>query len=503
MSIPSSLQKNARPSVSNALPAVLPPTKTDNWKLDLLAEFKVNHCDWDSEFNTLVQHYIFEDDTADGKPDRNLLLRGCLAHGGAKVLKTICEHEGIKSWCIEGPVKVGEWETLNESGKHGLPIASLKLSNMRFDSATGATLFQALGQLPALNSLILENVGFEGSTFLLGMWDCAPLKLLETIEVTALGSGVDVCPLLLKILEACQLRSLSIEECGSITSDQHAGLAEALHRQAHLSCLKLEIAQCSTPVQFKCYVRFLCGNTSLTKLDLSGCDLGISNCNSLLNALRNKPALTSLSLQGCQLLNDSESERIQIVSVAGMPALRELNLADNYLAEDTMVPLLVALKENKAACLSHLNLSGNNIQPSTIKAMASLLKASRTIVWLSLKRTDVPLIYSEDDLRPLAEALEHNESLLQLDIGWRVANDTNVRLARLLKRNKEIFTAAAMQSGMRALVLERANLSFPNELAGRVFGQGLTQRDALSLSSVNKAAWNWRKKFFHGDDSSM
>lgn len=503
MDIFSSLLKGAPPARSNTSPADSLSTELDGWKLGLLAKFKTTHYRRPSEFNKLIDDYIFEGVPEDAKPDCSPLLRGCLAFGEARVLQTIWKHGGIKSWCIEGQVKLGEWETLIESSQNGIPIEALKLSNMRFDATTGDMLFKMLGRMPELNSLVLEDVGIEADAFLFKMLECPALKLLEAVEVIALATNFDVCPLLLKILEACQLRRLSIEECVSITADQHVHLAKALGRQERLRSLKLEISLCNSPEQFKCYLQFLRGNTSLINLDLSGCDIGILNCNSLLGALRSKPALASLSLRGCQLLNDSDSERIQILPLAAMPGLRELDLEDNYLADDTLVPLLVALTENKTSCLTHLNLGRNNIGLETIGAMASLLKANGTLLRLSLDRMYSPQrIYTEAELTPLVDALKDNTSLLHLDIGLRIADPTRVRLAELLERNRKILTTCAVKSGMRALALGCANLSFPNELAIHIFEQGLTRREALNLSSVNPMAWGLRQQLLRTGDSS-
>lgn len=494
-----SVQKGFASLQSNTTSADSPSTEPGDWKLELLTKFETTHHGRLPEFNKLIDDYIFEDVTKDAKPDRSPLLRGCSAYGEAKVLEAIWKHEGVKSWSIEGPVELHEWETWIKSGQNGIPVEALRLQKMNFDASTGAMLFKVLKLMPKLNSLILDNTGIETGAFLFNMLDCPALDKLKTVEVIALDASFDVCPLLLKILGACQLQRLSIEECASITVDQHTHLAKALGQQARLSCLKLEISTCNTPEQFKCYVQFLRNNASLTELDLSGCDLGILNCNSLLEALRSKPALTKLSLRDCQLMNDPD-ERIQILPVADMPGLRELDLADNYLADDTMMPLLVKLQ---GTCLSQLDLSGNNIKLQTIEAVCSLLKANNTLLWLSLDRDNLrPRAYVEKHLAPLVDALEDNTSLLRLDIGRPVEDATRKRLGALLARNRQIFAAAAMKSGMRALVLERAKLSFPNELVTHVFEQGLTRRDALSLSSVNLTASRLRQQLSRTGGSS-
>jgi hypothetical protein len=59
-----------------------------------------------------------------------------------------------------------------------------------------------------------------------------------------------------------------------------------------------------------------------------------------------------------------------------------------------------------------------------------------------------------------------------------------------------------VKSGMRALALGCANLSFPNELAIHIFEQGLTRREALNLSSVNPMAWGLRQQLLRTGDSS-
>ena len=101
------------------------------------------------------------------------------------MLQTVWKHGGVKSWCIEGPVKLCEWETLIESSENGIPIEALKLANMHFDASSGAMLFQVLGRMPELNSLILEDVGIKADTFLFRMLDCPALKVLESVECSS------------------------------------------------------------------------------------------------------------------------------------------------------------------------------------------------------------------------------------------------------------------------------------------------------------------------------
>ncbi|VTU17068.1 Ran GTPase-activating protein (RanGAP) involved in mRNA processing and transport [Variovorax sp. PBL-H6] len=94
--------------------------------------------------------------------------------------------------------------------------------------------------------------------------------------------------------------------------------------------------------------------------------------------------MTSLSLCNFTFLKEAESEPVQIAPLAGTRNLLALDLGWNSLEDDTMVQLLLALKQEQT-CLMLLSLNGNSIGSRAIAATAALLRANRTLQELSLQ----------------------------------------------------------------------------------------------------------------------
>ncbi|NDZ14433.1 hypothetical protein C7T35_26965 [Variovorax sp. WS11] len=256
----------------------------------------------------------------------------------------------------------------------------------------------------------------------------------------------------------------------------------------------------ATPDQFQYYMPFLCSQKPFVELDLSCCRIGVSNFNKLVDALSKKqPPLMALSLSCCGLganLDYNKGVHIEILPVAEMGDLRELDLSGNELRVKTTVVLLAKLREKKSR-LQSLNLSANPTGPEKLVALAALLKDSETLLRVSFEPTKIQdyTRYNDGVLTALTEAVEHNKYLQQLDIRQTHFPDPyHERMIKALDRNRKLLIAAAMRSGMYAVVVNRHDLRLPYELADVVFDQGLTPHDALSLSVVNKQAWNMRER---------
>ncbi|MDR6535900.1 hypothetical protein [Variovorax soli] len=454
-------------------------------------------------FNELVDEYLAKGAT----PDPGPLIHGCMAHTEVAALREILDlermHEGMKSLWLLGELGELEWQTLIDAMPADFPAKTLKLSKMCFDHSTGPLLFAALHRMPALDSLFLEGIGVENEDFF-ALLSCPALKL-ETLDVvTTSDPAIDVCPLLRKLLGACQLESLSIEDQGAITLQQHAGLAEALSQQTRLDSLQLSLAKRRAAEEIECYMPFLYDQTPRAVLDLSGSKLGTHHLALVLEALsRNKVALEGLFLRGCWLSLPSEScEWADILPRVDMSRLQYLDLCENFLT-DAAAAALVGNLEEKATKLKALDMSDNWIGSKTIAAMSSLLKTNKTLVSLSFQPFTIqPKGYNAAALEALADALERNTSLRRLGIRWDAVPDAQCeRMVRFLARNEQAFELSYMEGGMRAVLNSSGHL-FPQELVRRVAGLDLDQGDALSLSSVNTDAWKWRTRIFDGDDSS-
>lgn len=307
-----------------------------------------------------------------------------------------------------------EWGTLVNAMPDCFLVEALTLSDIGLDFSTGKLLFQALAKMPALSELALQGIRVENA-LLFDLLSCPRLAALKTLGVATKGDA-SVYPLLLKTLQACELQGLSIEEAektNALTADQHQRLAKALNQHTGLNSLRLRIESCGKPEQFECYAEFLRGNSSIVALDLSQSQIGRSNCNLLLEALRNKPHL-HLSLRDCGLQRIPGPDlRTQIAPLADMRGLRELDFSGNYLGVDTTAALLFTMEQSEA-CLWTLNLDEHMSGSVAVAAMASLLKNNRTLISVSFR----PAYDAYDDgaVKLLAEAMKHNTSLLRFDI---------------------------------------------------------------------------------------
>ncbi|VTU20929.1 Ran GTPase-activating protein (RanGAP) involved in mRNA processing and transport [Variovorax sp. PBS-H4] len=468
----------------------IPATKPGGWKVTLKSKLQTTLHGRPPAFERLMDQYV-RSEPAEGKRCLNRLIGMCMKLSEPEVLKEILANETVESMQLEGRVDAKGWETLIAAMPAGFPVQALTLSIMRLDASGLDLLRKALLGMPNLKKLFLYKVSVEGA-FSSEWSNGAAFEALETVHV-ATGSipELDACALLLGVLGASKVRSLSIRISGLITCCQHASLAKSLAHQTRLNSLKLVVEQpCNTPKQLGCYMPFLCGQASLTALNLDGWELETSDFNRLLAALRNKPALTSLSLRNFTFLNGTEPEPVQISSLAGMRSLLDLDLGGNSFEDDAMIELLLALKEEQT-CLMFLGLNGNSIGSATIAATAALLNANTTFLELSLQPATQPdrAGWSLDALEALVKAFEAHPSLRRFGVFWsEIPEAYRRRLESSLVRNWHSF----MVNGMWG-ALNSARPGFPKDVARHIYKQGVTEQDALSMSSVNKAAWNERR----------
>jgi hypothetical protein len=393
---------------------------------------------------------------------------------------------------LEGPVDVQGWKTLIAAMPAGFSVQALTLSMICLDAPQLDLLFEALRRMPKLQTLALLMCGVEGA-IPSERSDVPAFEALETMTVlTSSESDLDVCWLPLVVLGARQLRRLSIEHCEDITADQHELLARALGPQTLLNSLTLVVKHsCSTAKQLERYVPFLCGQAPLTALHLDGWELEMSKFNLLLAELQNKPALTSLSLCNFTFLKATGSEPVQISSLARLRRLLKLDLGWNCFGDGAMGQLLDALNEEQT-CLMFLSLNGNSIGSKAIAATAALLNANRTLQELSFQPGDLPDHAGWDDnaFGALAEAFNANTSLLRFRVRWSdIPKAYHARLVGSLERNKDSFALKGMWGALNSV-----HSGFPEDVAKRIFEQGLTRSDSLSMSSANKAGWVARRR---------
>jgi hypothetical protein len=473
------------------------PTDPAEWKARLAEQLPSLH--ERSPFDQLIGDYL----TEDKKPDLSLLVCGCMKNGNVDVLAYILANEDMKRLCIEGPVGEQGWKTLAAAMPERLLVAELVLSKETLDASKGELLFKVLGRMPALETLCLRKIEVEGG-FFFDRLKCPDLPLLKLEVSTHSKSEAGVYPLLRKILGACQVRRLSIEDFKASSTSQHSGLAKALGQQRRLDSLRFGMEYSDTPKQFECYMPFLCSKTPLVELDLSGCCIGVLNFNQLVEALsQNQPTLKSLLLSNCSVGGKPKSEErvsINISPLVEMKSLRHLDLGDNGLPINTTVALLTELKKSPNR-LVNLSLGGNLIGKEVISAMASFLQDNDTLRRLSFEQRRIPkyLRGIDEVFTALTEAVEHNLVLQELVLhSLGIPADYLKRLTRSLERNRQLVIAPAMRGGVCAIGKSHY-LRMPYEIGDLVFEHGLAPRDALRLSSVNKDALEFREKFLRDE----
>lgn len=453
---------------STGIPVDTSTTPSSDWKAALPSKLKTTLHERTKAFDKLVHDY------ASGVKTHDLshLVRGCMAHRERLVLNEILAHEPIKHLSIVGPVDAQEWTTLVDALPDGFGVERLTLSNLNVDDATVEPLFKALGKMPELGFLVLNEVETDaGLTRAVRNSDLKKLKVLNVTEAGFGQSGIQakekrsVCPLLVEILEVSQPRRLTVRglrfehsmprvvrtlpDGPVVTAHQKAALARALGRQ-----------------------------TELEMLNLRNCGAGLR-----------------LLMAG--------------LPVQLLPGLRMLVLDGNELDAQSTTTILHALAD-PSCLIRHLSLNGNFIDPKTIAAVALLVKRSRTIVTVSFDnaKQDVhgnvsEFLLEETHLTQLTDALSNNTSLRQLRFRAGPNLDASF-LKGLLDHNRQVARVAAARAGMR-VVLRGQGHRVPDEViryAGQVAaGAGqvdaiLSERDTFNISSVNRESVQLKQNFF-------
>ncbi|MGK6308404.1 hypothetical protein [Variovorax sp. DT-64] len=437
-------------------------------------------------FEKLFEDYV-SSEPAEGRKYVKRLLGKCVALPEPDVLEEILRNEVVESLYLEGQVSARGWEALIAAMPAGFPVRSFTLSMTSLSSDEATLMYKALCGMPKLERLCFYMAGVTGPISF--EWPYGPaFEALEAVTVsTSSVPHVDVCELLLGILDRSQVQSLSIQDFGAITTDQHARLADAIGRQALLNSVSLVVEQLrSKPKKLDCYTPFLCGQQPLKVVNLGGWEIESSKFNELLTELGHKP-LTSLSLCNFKFLKGPGSQPVQIFHLAGMRSLLSLDLGWNSLEDDALVQLLLALKKEQTG-LRFLSLNGNSIGSPVIAATAALLSANRTLQQLSLQLANgsVSADWDADALEALAEAFEANTSLLRLRASWsKIPKAYQLRLGEAVMRNVGSVAASGIWGALNSV-----HPGFPKDVAMNIYKQGLTQADGVRISSVNRAAWD-------------
>lgn len=413
--------------------------------------------------------------------DMSIPVCGCMQDGDVDVLRDILLLQDLRSLSIRGPMDPRAWTTFVEAMPESLSISSLSLSNLDLDDFTARLLFQAIGKMPLVN-LSLQGVGVPGG--LKEPLERPDLNELKTLSVIEAGYGepgdggggkATVSPVLLKILEGCKPRSLSITgmkfEVSDLETHKSKSAVVTVRQTASLALA-------------------LSGQTGLERLRMTRCR-DESICHDSFGVM-------------------TRSHLVQVSpSVYSMPSLRMLDLSGNSLSIKVTTSIVNSLASGTN--LRHLYLNGNYFDSATLRAVANLLKTNKTLLSISFESAigydgqgnEHEYLVDENELEQLTDALKQNKSLRRLRFGVVPGLDCS-ELFGYLDRNRQLFMAACSQGGMHA-VLNSSRHRVPNDVVRHFSDEGaryMSLRDTLNLSSVNKAAWARRLQVISEGDPS-
>jgi hypothetical protein len=487
----------------------------DDWKAALAATLPLYDA---SPFVQLISDYL----TKELKPDLSDVVGACMTNGEVGMLSKILANGDTTSLCIRGPVDEQGLQTLVKAMPDSLPVQKLALEKLTLNAFKAELLFnEIVGRMHGLENLSLREVRYKASHFF-KLSDFRLLPCLVTLDVVVKqGPNADLYPLLKKILKTCQVRSLSIEEFGAISTVGHGKLAEALGHQTKLDSLRLKIVGHKAKKHFECYMPFLCrGKTPLLALDLSDCCIRLPIFNELIEALpKNQPTLELLILSHCSPMPDLKDKNrgvsINILPLAQMHNLRHLDLSKMGLQERITVKFLEEL-EKRPNRIESLNLDGNWAGPRSMAVMTGLLKENNTtLVFLSFEPLTIQscLGYTDEVLAQLTEAVQHNTSLLTLHIRWEeVPSFYRDSMTSALDRNTDAAQRAIVKAATHAAatftmplllnsplpweIVQSPQLpQLPEDMMLHIIDQGLTKQDVLNFSSINTEALKSREEF--------
>ena len=275
-----------------------------------------------------------------------------------------------------------------------------------------------------LHSKIVSKVSVNGSvrSYSIAMTEikCVyykPLRIKQ-LDLSSL-SEVDVCSIITHLQDytTTTLVNLNLHDT-DVTADTAQSLVKILQENRSLTHLNLANLKNFSDFGAYCVFKGLQHNTTLVKLDLTNCDITVTNLDTarlLSTMLQENNSLTHLNLSGNYKFSDLGAQCI-FESLQHNSTLVYLNLGMTTLTAtdpDTARSLTEMLQVNKS--LAHLDLSCNKdtlTENRIISLIFSALKCNTTLLHLVLHGRDI----SKDDAELIAKTLKSNQSLLTIDI---------------------------------------------------------------------------------------
>ena len=341
-------------------------------------------------------------------------------------------------------------------------------------------------------------------------------KALSPLDAIAIGYFINqcvaICPIVVN-LSKCSLDTYKLELLG-----KELEVAQMAHKfiiqmdlksskidGSHVQCIakhfvgpvicKLDLS--GNPIQdgedgllYLCQT--LTSNTSLVELNLSNCNLKITeeNGQALCHMLRENRTLESLHMS--PLVNtDGFGVRYLSEGISSSSAISKLDLSDNPIqdGEDGLSHLYQTLTTNKslieltlcgftlrvsgrrqgemAKAITSLNLSGKHITGSTVLMISTLISSSSAINRLDLSNN--PIHDGEEGLSELCQALTNNKYIVELNL-------SNCKLAITEEVGQALSHMLTKNTALNVLTLSNSNM---NGVGVRYLSEGISSTSAI------------------------
>ena len=192
-------------------------------------------------------------------------------------------------------------------------------------------------------------------------------------------------------------------------------------------------------------------NRALRRLDLSGNErFTDSGAHCVFVGLRHNSTLVDLNLRKTGITASNSDVRRALTKLLQVnKKLKGLNLSgNNQFSHSGVRCIFEGLRTNSN--LTHLRLKSMNIKPLsfTLRTLAELLKTNKSITYLNLSGN---AILSEEFARCIFESLQHNTSLVTLDLSRTAIDSVNYEITilrssmassvyNMLKKNRSLTT---------------------------------------------------------------
>lgn len=172
-------------------------------------------------------------------------------------------------------------------------------------------------------------------------------------------------------------------------------------------------------------------NTTLSKLLLPINIIDDTAMIAMGQMLKSNSTLTELNIAGCEIWTDGA--RSVADALKQNTTLLRLNVGGNEIGDDGVIAIVDAIKENYSSSLSVLDLSDNNIEIIGAISIATMLTTNKTLVALHLGRNEM---IGKEGVIAIVEALTRNKLMTELGLEHIPFADDGARsIASLLTTN--------------------------------------------------------------------